>query len=309
MALTPIRSVSTDARARARAIMTEAETHDGFSAISDQALLAATQGQRELVRFVEGDAPVAVGVVGQGELDLVVRPDARGRGVGREALRTLLSDAGPGDLRAWAHGAENPAAEALLDGVGFTPVRTLYRMDLDPALLPNDGQDPLAIATPNGLELRAFDPASETDAVAWVRANAAAFHAHPEQGRVTESDFALMREEAWFAPEDLILLADTATDELAGSTWIKTVRDDGVETELYAVGVRPEYAGNRLGTLLLRVTLARMAQHDPDRVSLYVDGENEAAVRLYQAAEFTIGSSSRQWRRGPITVVNATMDA
>lgn len=308
----------------ARALIAEVEASDGVSPVSDQALLAAAQGQRALLLFTDrGDAdrgspeagadlesadPVAVGIVGQGEVDLAVRPAARRRGIGAAALAELLSRA-DGDLLAWAHG-ENPAAEALLARAGFAPVRSLYRMTLDPELLPGDGRDPLSLPAPPDLRLRAFDPARPADAAAWVRANAAAFATHPEQGRITESDFALMRDEPWFDADDLILLAEASGDELAGSTWIKTVRENaGVECELYAVGVRPEYAGRGLGKLLLDVTLARMAQHSPDRVSLYVDGENERAVRMYEHASFTVDSRSRQWARPASSGVDVTMDA
>lgn len=296
----------------ARALVAEAEAHDGVSPVSDQALLAAARGQRELFT-----PPEALGILGQGEVDLVVRPEARGRGLGTALLTQMLESADDGDggeLRAWSHG-ENPAAEALLGGAGFAPIRTLYRLALDPALLPGDDRDPLALPVPDGYVLRAFDPESPADAAAWVRANAAAFAHHPEQGRITEADFALMREEPWFDAADLILLAeDGPSSEIAGSTWIKTVpakdgsragepnggeQNDGaaVETELYAVGVRPEHAGRGLGGLLLDATLARMAQHHPSRVTLYVDGDNEAALKLYARVGFTIDQRSTQWAR------------
>lgn len=288
----------------ARTVIAEAEASDGASPVSDQALLSVAQGKRELLLFA--DSPVseriiATGIVGQGELDLVVRPAERGNGVGTAALAALLSvaDGAAGTtapLLTWAHG-ENPAAEALLGRSGFTPVRSLYRMALDPALLPSDGRDPLALARADELSLHTFDV--ERDSAEWVRVNAAAFATHPEQGRITQDDFALMREESWFDPDDLILLTG-ARNEVIGSTWIKTVLDPAtgtVETELYAVGVDPAHAGRGLGRLLLDVTLARMAQHAPASVSLYVDGENERAVRMYEAAGFTIDSRSRQWAR------------
>lgn len=330
----------------AKPIIARAEQADGSSPVSDQAILAATQGQRELLLFSEAEAeqahdaqggsgeqpPVAVAILGQGELDLVVDPPARGRGVGTAALRELLTlpraaEAGPDrepGLLAWAHG-ENPAATALLRGAGFAAVRSLYRMALDPSLLPARTADPFAVEFPAGYELRAFDadraastghgagqpgdagteagaeaPADAgADASAWVAVNARAFATHPEQGRVTLADFALMRAEDWFDPNDLFLLAAPEGEDLAGFTWVKTLRDgERTETELYAIGVDPAQAGRGLGRALLDVTLARMAQHAPERVTLYVDGENERAVHMYEAAGFTIDSRSTQWR-GP----------
>ena len=312
---------SADALAQARALIAEAEAFDGAPPVSDQALLEASQGKRELLLFTAADAPPepggpddagevsardralpdALGIVGAGELDLVVRPGERGRGVGAAALGALLERTS-GEVRSWAHGV-NPAAERLLTNAGFAPVRSLFRMALDPALLSGAAADPLAIPVPEGLALRAFDPDSTVDASAWVDANAAAFAQHPEQGRITLNDFAAMRAEPWFDPADLILLGELDDEgrelpRIAGSTWVKTVRDGAsTETELYAVGVRPDRAGQGLGRILLAVTLSRMAQHSPQRVTLYVDGENSRAVELYERAGFTVDSRSRQWSR------------
>lgn len=290
----------------ARPLIERAEHADGSSPISDQALLAVSQGQRKLLLFTEAgqEGLVAVGVVGQGEIDLVVDPEARSRGIGAATLDQLLGQA-TGEVLAWAHG-ENPAANALLERAGFTPSRSLFRMTLDPALLPPSGTDPLAVTLPDGYSLHAFGATGSTtdDAAAWVRVNAAAFADHPEQGRVTEADFALMREEPWFDADDLFLLTGPGA-QLAGSTWIKTVVDTETaeaghtETELYAIGVDPAHAGRGLGRILLDATLARMTEHHPNRVTLYVDGENERAVRMYEAAGFTIDSRSMQWRRVP----------
>lgn len=295
--------------AAARRIIADAEAIDGTPPVSDQALLAAAQGQRAVLlaeASSPGTDPLAVAIVGQGEIDLVVRPDARGAGVGSSMLAAALghAEAAGTPTRMWVHGIQ-PAAESLLRAAGFSPVRTLLRMELDPERLP--ATDTALPSSPSpGLSLRAYNPERAEDAAAWVRANAAAFADHPEQGRITEADFALITEEPWFAADDLLLLEITdarsgaPTGELAGSTWIKTLHVDGtVECELYAVGIRPEHAGRGLGRLLLDATLARMAQHRPTRVSLYVDGENERAVELYERASFTIASSSRQWLRAP----------
>ncbi|QIM17231.1 mycothiol synthase [Leucobacter insecticola] len=307
----------------ARELVRVAEEHDGVSPVSDQAMLAAAQGERVLrafgretasgvvsTRFTrstgEGESPrstggaedpVAIGIVGDGELDLVVHPDHRGHGIGSAALKQLLAHE-PGTLKAWAHG-ENPAAEALLTRAGFAPVRSLFRMALDPALLPRDGRDPAALTPPAGFQLRTFTAGNQADIDAWVTVNAAAFATHPEQGRITAADFRLVAEEPWFNPDDLFLLAAPG-GALAGSTWIKTLPTEPEtppETELYAIGIHPDYAGHGLGRFLLDVTLARMAEHHPGRVTLYVDGENERAVKMYEAAGFTVDSRSRQWER------------
>lgn len=246
-----------------------------------------------------------MGVVGDGEVDLALLPAFRTPAFEASALRLILAQSS-GEVRSWVHG-ERPSTEAALTAEGFAPVRSLFRMALDPDLLPTDGVRALELPAPAGLSLRAFGTAPG-DEEEWVAANAAAFATHPEQGRITVADFATMREEAWFDREDLILL--DAGRELAGSTWVKTLREaGGVSCELYAVGVRPSYAGRGLGRLLLRATLARMAEHAPAEVTLYVDGDNVAAVGLYESAGFTIDSRSKQWLRPDLSSPNARMDA
>lgn len=293
------------ALAAVRELLAEAERFDGAPPVSDQALLSAAQGRRALVAF--GDPMVAVGVLGEGELDLVVRPGGRGRGVGAAALGELLriardedrgagAAAGPQELRAWAHG-ENPAAHALLAGAGFEPVRSLLRLALDPARLPAaiDAARPM----PEGVRTVAYDPANPAHAADWVRVNAAAFADHPEQGAVTPADFEALTRENWFDPQDLRLAyASDPAGGLAGYTWIKTVRGEhGVETELYVLGVDPAWHGRGLGAALTGETLRRMREHAPDRITLYVDGGNEQARSIYDRAGFEVDQRSTQWMR------------
>lgn len=319
---------SPDALILLRGLLDEAERADGTPPVSDQAVLAAGQGRRALFAFTSdtpADAggpsgisdpgaasgapsaaadPLAIGILGEGELDLVVRPRARGRGIGRVALTELIrvaDDEHAGAIRAWAHG-ENPSAEALLSRAGFAPIRALHRLALDPALLP--GAIAQARALPDGFRLQSFAEATADRIDDWVRVNAAAFAEHPEQGAVTADDFRALTREAWFDPEDLILAIDqrdAVGDLLAGYTWIKTVRGDGeppsVETELYVLGVDPAYAGRGLGAALLGETLRRMAVHHPERITLYVDGDNENARALYERAGFTTEQRSTQWLR------------
>lgn len=293
---------SADGWAAVRALLDATERADGAAPVSDQAVAGAAQGHRRVLAFGEdrGIAPDAVGIVGAGELDLVVRPDARGRGIATAALAELLTlpEAG-GELRAWVHGA-NPAAEALLSAAGFAPVRSLHLMTLDPERLPQGSPDPVAPVLAAGFSAPAADPADAEQLADWVRVNALAFAGHPEQGAMTAADFATLAREPWFAADDVLLAADGAEPgaPLAGFAWVKTVgRDDGTECELYVLGVDPAHAGRGLGRALLDAALARMAAHRPDRVSLYVDGTNDRAIRLYERAGFALERESRQWLR------------
>lgn len=290
----------------AEQIIAAATQADGRSPVSDEARLAAARGSRESLLFFDREIPVALGILGAGELDLVVAPEFRGRGFGAAALALLLRRATAGRLDAWSHG-NNPAADTILERAGFAPTRTLLRLQLDANLLPEPGTDP---ALPAGFTLRAYDPHAgddlTNDATDWVRVNAAAFADHPEQGALTLDDFMARTDEPWFAAADLLLAHDAAGD-LAGSAWVKTVRShEGgpgsppvVDTELYAIGVRPDLAGHGLGGALNRAALTRMAEHHPRRVTLYVEGDNVPALALYRNAGYVEHSRSQQWSRNP----------
>ena len=279
-----------------RELLADTEAFDGSPPVSDQAIIAARQGKRNLYM-----SDSAVGIVGEGEIDLVVHPKARGHGVGDEALRCLLDHhtaAEGGELRTWAHG-QSPSADTLLRSAGFTPIRELLLMSLDPARLP----DAISAARPlpAGFDIAAFDPNSDSnDAAEWVRVNAAAFVNHPEQGQVTLSDFEALQKEPWFDAADLRLawVSPSQPRELAGSTWVKTTRgESGVATELYVLGVDPSFTGLGLGAALLGETLRRMRDHAPARITLYVDGDNLGARALYERAGFEVEQRSTQWLR------------
>lgn len=268
-----------------------AEAHDGFPAVSDQARREAAAGARRVVARPEGD-PLAIGIIGAGEIDLVVRPDARGKGLGGALLDELLTQAEGTALLAWAHG-ENPAAERMLEARGFTPVRTLLRLELPGSQLQAEAER----ALPAGLTLVTFDQTNPKHAEDLIRVNARAFASHPEQGQLTLEAFTQTTQEPWFNPDDLFLVYEGET--LLAFSWIKTtvsVRNT-VETELYVIGVDPDAAGRGLGTSLLSLTMARMAEHNPERVTLYVEGDNEPALALYRHALFTTALRSTQWLR------------
>lgn len=270
------------------ALVRDAEIHDGFKAMSDQALLEARRGGRDVLLAHDGEGTLlGVGIIGGGELDLLVAPDMRGEGLGGTMFAELLDRAPGSETKAWVHGGPHSgrdAAEHLLTRAGFQPVRTLLRLSLDGSAL--DGRP----FHRHGLDLRTYSP---QDAPEIVRVNAAAFASHPEQGKLTLEQFLDITREPWFDPEDLLLLGD---EHVMAFTWVKTVRDGSrTDTELYVIGVHPDAAGQGLGTKMLEATLDRMSLHAPDRVTLYVEGDNEPALALYRRAGFTELQRSSQW--------------
>jgi mycothiol synthase len=222
-------------------------------------------------------------------LDLAVHPDARGRGTGTVLARAALADLGR--VEAWSH-ADHPAAARIAARFGVPRERELKIM-----ARPTSAPVPEPVV-PEGVLIRSFRPADEPRL---LEVNAAAFAHHPEQGHMTSEDFRERTAEAWFDAEGLLLAVDADDpDELLGFHWTKVHRDeDPPYGEVYVVAVNPKAAGRGLGTVLTRAGLRHLAGTGVDRVILYVDGDNEPAIALYERQGFTEVRTEVQYRGAP----------
>jgi mycothiol synthase len=249
-------------------------------------------------------ADTAVGVVhlnthgdaaGRPVAELVVRPADRGHGIGAELTSRLLDRIGiestdtPGDrLRVWAHG-DSPAAASLAARFGFRRARTMNRLRRDLADLP-------AYSLPDGVTLRPFRPGRDEDAVTEV--NHLAFEWHPEQGAMTADDVRAAEAEPWFDADGFLLAVDT-DDRLLGFHWTKVHPDSGDGRpigEVYVVGVRPDAQGGGLGRGLTMAGLHYLrARRGIDRVMLYVESDNQAALAVYAKVGFTLWDADVQY--------------
>ncbi|GAB3850755.1 mycothiol synthase [Nesterenkonia populi] len=224
-------------------------------------------------------------------LELVVRPDCRGRRVGTRLMQQLAAGAlAPAEGRtrlAWAHGG-HPAAPKLAARFGWEPVRELWVMrHTDPASLPEP-------ELPEGVRLGRFSP--EHDEEAWLEVNAAAFADHPEQGRLTLSDLQARMAEDWFDPAGLLLAWEEGS--LLGFHWTKIPLQDGKPGpvgEVYAVGVAPQAQGRGLGRQLTLAGIRHMASQGLGEIILYVDAANTPAVELYRKLGFEVFKTDTQY--------------
>jgi mycothiol synthase len=237
------------------------------------------------------------GTDGGVEAELVVHPSFRRRGHGRTLLDRLVEVAGPRPLSLWAHG-DLPGSAELLAPRGFTRARVLLQMRRNLA-----GVDPEPRpALPDGVHVEAFRPGR--DETAWLRQNARAFAAHPEQGSWIADDLLLREKEPWFDADGFLLAWRGDPDdggELLGSHWTKVhppgdVADEPVG-EIYVLGIDPHAQGLRLGTALTDLGLAHLRSRGLAEVLLYVEEENTAAVRLYEGRGFRRFSVDVSWRR------------
>jgi mycothiol synthase len=258
---------------------------------SDQTLVDVRAGRATVLGDERG-----VAVVRDGELEVVVAQEARGRGLGTALVTEALTPGG-GAARAagsagvprlaWAHG-DHPAARALASRFGWTAVRTLLQLR---APIASVAPDP---AVPAGFSLSSFrtgDPGDEAD---WLALNAAAFAHHPEQGRMTLDDLRAREADDWFSGDDLLLLRDDSGD-LAGSCWLKVEGDTG---EFYAVAVRPDLQGRGLGGVLMRAGAARLTGRGLAAAALYVEGDNAPALALYRRSGFVQHAIDVQYAAG-----------
>ena len=261
-----------------RALAERAAEVDGVGALSEQTLLHldATPGaHRHLLLALDGR------IAGYAHLDhtdpgagveIVVDPDDRRRGIATrlwEAVTDLVPDA-----RVWAHG-DLPPARGWARRVGLHVVRELLRM-----ARPLDGLADAHVALPHGHTARTFTP---EDVEPWVALNARAFATHPEQGRVTADDVRARMAEPWFDPTGFFLVEDPH-GRLVAFHWTKT---EGGEGEVYVVGVDPERQGLGLGKAATLLGLRHLARAGLTRVTLYVDGDNTAALATYDRLGFT----------------------
>ncbi|MEZ0579786.1 mycothiol synthase [Nocardioides sp. MH1] len=205
-------------------------------------------------------------------LDLAVAPDARGAGLGGRLAALATADDGP--LAAWSHG-DHPAARRLAARLGFARTRELWVMRR-PAAVPLP-----EVAVPPGVTIRGFEPA---DADAVLAVNAAAFAHHPEQGAMSMADLEERRAEPWFDPAGLLLAVDE-DGALLGFHWTK--QHDAEHGEVYVVGVSPDAHGRGLGKALTIAGLRYLAACRIEQVHLFVESDNEPALRLYSGLGFT----------------------
>ncbi|MGY1726219.1 mycothiol synthase [Geodermatophilus sp. SYSU D01062] len=291
------------------ALLRAAAAADGVRPLSEEAELrlqhGGPPGGRDVVVTdddggLTGYARLELGDgTGDAEAELVVAPAARERGVGGALLTRLEGLAAGRPLRVWAHG-DLAAATALAGARGYTRARVLLQMRRPLTDADLDAPAPL----PPHVSVAAFRPGR--DEAAWLRLNARAFAAHPEQGAWTPEDLRLREAEPWFDPAGFLLAwrgDPDAGGTLLGAHWTKVhpPGDAGPDAvgEVYVLGIDPDAQGLGLGRALTGRGLAHLRARGLDEVLLYTEEDNTAAVTLYERTGFTRYAVDVSWRRVP----------
>lgn len=271
---------------------------DGVAAISGHVLAAVRAGTADVLRADVPDgaaAGYAVAIAGD-PAEVAVDPDARGQGAGRALVQAAIERQGA----VWAYG-DLPAARAIADRLHLERTRVLLQMRRP---LP---AEPAGGPPPPGVRIRAFEPGRDDEA--FLRVNARAFATHPEQGRL---DLAGLRDEMsqdWFDPAGFFLAVTDPGDRMLGFHWTKVHPRAAGATgtaapigEIYVLGVDPDAGVRGLGSVLTDVGLRHLADRGLPTVMLYVEADNERALRLYQRAGFTVHLTNVVYRRSSATV-------
>lgn len=278
--------------AQAEALADAAEQEDGVAPLSEQFLLGLHDprlGHHHLA-VLDDDRLLAVAGIEGDTAELVVHPRHRRKGVGTVLYEALEREA-PG-LKVWAHG-DLAGARGLAKKKQLQVARELLVFEIT-------GEDLARAAkfeTPEGFSVANLNDSrqrlgAEPVDQAWLAANNDAFAWHPEQGGWDQARLARAQEVDWFRAEDVLFLWDEQGDEpqLAGFHWTKWHHAEDPEFgEVYVVGLAADYRGRGLGAPVLNLGLAHLHENrDADRVILYVEADNTAAVKVYQNSGFTI---------------------
>ena len=276
----------------ARDLIAAAEHADGHRPMSDHLWLDLAEGGRPgfagLLAWEQGhEHPVAYCQLSRGSsswaIELVVHPHHRYdmAVIGPEMIEAatgLVRTEGGGRVTWWVF-EPTPSHHEIASACGFTPGRRLLQLRCT-LPLPNEVID---ATTP--IATRDFVPG--TDDTEWLRVNNAAFASHPEQGAWDQTTLDSRKSQPWFDPRGFRILESGG--RMRGFCWTKIHSDTTpVMGEIYVIGVAPEEAGKGLGAALTVDGLRSIHERGVNTGMLYVDADNEPAMRMYARLGFSL---------------------
>ena len=305
------------ARAGVKELLAAAAKADGADAFSEQFVLGLDDARVNHRHFIATEDDTVVGVLASdgSAAEMAVAPAARRRGIATQLVRA----AGVADV--WAPG-NLPAARGFAAAADMHATRELLVMAVEGTELQKSA-DAAEQRAGDGIFLNYTESVEKWGAehvdAEWLRVNNDAFDWHPEQGGWDSVRLDRAREVSWYDPADVILLwasavsgetADAGNGETADAGNVETTDAGNVETtdaprlmgfhwtkwhteetpafgEVYVVGLASDYRGGGRGGPLISAGLRRLVEKGARRVILYVEGDNEAAVKAYEKLGFS----------------------
>jgi mycothiol synthase len=206
-----------------------------------------------------------------------------------EALGPTLAVSTASAVELWGR-PSRPWHRSLAERQGLTELRALHQLRCP---LPVE-----VVVTP--VESRPFRRGQDEDAL--LRVNNRAFADHPDQGGMTRQRLDDAADQAWFDPDGIRLLDDPdRPGTLAGFCWTKihepVVSGQPRLGEIYAIGVDPDHHGRGLGVPMTAAGLHWLSEQGLTQGMLYVEADNEPALRTYDRLGFRRHRTDRAWRR------------
>ena len=277
------------------ALIGAASDHDGVPPVSEHVLLHLRHGgDKADTHFIAENNGVVVGYahldltdqVEGPSAELVVHPDYRKKGIGQSLLAAVQERAGS-KLRLWSHG-DLVGAKNIAEKSGFTRARTVIQMR-------RSLNDPIPELSKE-VTIRNFLPSIDNEE--WIALNNRAFANHPEQGNWSARDLDIRTKEEWFDPQGFLIAEEKG--EMTGFCWTKIhgghthkhshsepEHDHDPIGEIYIMGVDPKFAGKGIGKAVTIAGLRHMRYQGIFSAMLYVDANNDSAIKLYQSLGFT----------------------
>ena len=313
------------ARAGVKELLAAAAKADGVDAFSEQFVLGLDDARVNHRHFIATEDDTVVGVLASdgSAAEMAVAPAARRRGIATQLVRA----AGVADVWAHGNlpPARGFAAAADMHATRELLVMAVEGTELQKSADAAEQRagDGIFLNYTESVEKWG---AEHVDAE-WLRVNNDAFDWHPEQGGWDSVRLDRAREVSWYDPADVILLwasavsgetpdagngetADAGNVETADAGNVETTDAGNVETtdaprlmgfhwtkwhteetpafgEVYVVGLASDYRGGGRGGPLISAGLRRLVEKGARRVILYVEGDNEAAVKAYEKLGFS----------------------